>query len=358
MIARGVLTACLGVVATMALAPTRAAYAEDRDPAWVLYDRAYAALAHGDRAAAQVDLQQVVGQYPAHPAAARAREQLAALAAPTLVAPTAMQDQDADETSTGPSKEARGELVFWSTATSAYAAYNTCRILSCSGARETALVYSTVIGGALAASYLLSPTVHQGQAQLYNSAQTWTAWTSLAINDGAPRSKGEAGGAIALQVGGIGLAAGLWEVWRPSRGDVALANSALLWGSLLGLYGELAGKDASLRTTVVIGDLALAAGAALSTQVHMSRGRTLLIDAGGVAGSLAGGLIALIADSNQAPEIAIELGIGTVAGLAAATLMSREWDLPALPNASVAPTALVDPATHKTAFGLGATLAF
>ena len=58
----------------------------------------------------------------------------------------------------------------------------------------------------------------------------------------------------------------------------------------------------------------------------MSRGRSLLIDAGGLLGTLGGLAIPAFADTENAPLIgAAGLG-GMVAGLSLATYLSRDWD--------------------------------
>src|SRR6185436_15427765 len=92
-----------------------------------------------------------------------------------------------------PSRVARGELVFWSTVGGVFTAANICVISGCNSQRETAAVYTLAVGGSLALSLVASRNgVAQGEAQLYNSAQTWGSWNGLAINDGFARDSRQA----------------------------------------------------------------------------------------------------------------------------------------------------------------------
>jgi hypothetical protein len=192
--------------------------------------------------------------------------------------------------------------------------------------------------------------VAQGEAQLYNSAQTWGSWTALAINDGFASTSGEA--AIALGSQGAGLLAGigLWRTWHPTQGDVALTNSFLLWSTVLTLWGYVAAdSDPSLRAVVLAGDVGILLGAMTSTQVKMSRGRTLLIDVGGVLGILGGGLVAVGTE-----EAGVPLLIGTAAGLGLAAAATQDWDAPPV---TIAPTRVIG-ATGTPGWGVSAAFRF
>ena len=119
-------------------------------------------------------------QWPAHPARSRAEALSARLSAP--------------RGALGASRAARGEFVFWSTLGGVLLAQNFCVMLDCSTDRERAGVYTLTAGGALAASLLATRGgIRQGEAQLYNSAQTWASWNALLVNDGFPESTEEAG---------------------------------------------------------------------------------------------------------------------------------------------------------------------
>lgn len=314
------------------------------DPAWRAYDEAFSQAAAGDRSAASTGLRRLAAEWPLHPAAARASA-LVRASEPRPAGPDA------------PDRVARGELVFWSTIGGLYTAENVCVIADCNSPRATAAVYTLSVGGSLGLALAASRHgVAQGEAQLYNSAQTWGIWNGLAINDRFARTSDEAGVALAAQAGGLLAGIGLWQTWHPTQGDVALANSFLLWSTVLSLWADLAADhDPSLRETVLIGDAGLLLGGLVSTRVKMSRGRTLLIDVGGVLGVLGGGLVAVgTHDGNSA---GVALLIGTAAGLGLAAVATRDWDAPPV---AIAPTRLSVPgaAPGTRVWGVSATLGF
>jgi hypothetical protein len=312
------------------------------DPAWDAYDDAFARAVRGDRLGAHAILLGLSARWPGHPAADRA---------------SALAERLTAEPHSAGNRIARGELVFWSTVGGAFAASNVCTITGCTSDRETAAVYTISVGGALGLSLLASRNgVEQGEAQLYNSAQTWGSWNGLAINDRFAETSGQA--AIALASQGLGLAAGigLWRIWRPTQGDVALTNSFFLWSTVLTLWGHLAADQTpTLGTVAVVSDVGIVLGAALSTQIKMSRGRTLLIDAGGVLGILAGGLVA--AGSNGGDStVGIALLAGTATGLGIAAAATHDWDGPTT-NVAIAPSQITTPAGHRV-WGVSAGVGF
>jgi len=247
--------------------------------------------------------------------------------------------------------------VFWSTVGGVFTAANLCVIAQCETDREYAAIYSASVGGSLGLALLATRHgVEQGEAQLYNSAQTWGSWNALGINDGFADDSDEATISLVAQGAGLLAGIGLWQTWRPSQGDVALANSFLLWGSVMTLWGYLAAdEEPSLRTVVIAGDAAIVAGALVSTQVKMSRGRTLLIDVGGVLGILLGGLIAVGTDSEQGAGTALLITTG--AGLGIATAVTREWDAPKAAPVAIAPARLSQPGGPST-WGVTASFGF
>jgi hypothetical protein len=313
------------------------------DPAWTEYDGAFRDAAAGDVARARARLAELAARWPAHPAGAHA----AALARRLEPRPG---DPDA------PSKVARSELVFWSTVGGVSLAANLCVVLDCSSDRAWAGTFTLTVGGALAASVAATRRgIRPGEAQLYNSAQTWGAWNAVLVNDELfPETSKQAGVAIAMQLGGLAAGVGLWQAWRPTAGDVALTNTFLLWGTVLTLWGHLiADETPSLRAVVAAGDVALLAGALISRVAKVSRGRTLLIDVGGVLGTMGGGLLAIGAD--DATGAGVALALGTTAGLALGIIGSRSWDQ--APPVQVAPAVIECPSRAK-GYGVSAGFAF
>ena len=149
---------------------------------------------------------------------------------------------------------------------------------------------------------------------------------------------------------------GLWQTWHPSQGDVALVNSFLLWSTLLALWADLAADHSpTLGELVAIGDAGLVLGGLTATRVHMSRGRSLLIDVGGVIGVIGGGLVAVGSHGDQAAGIS--LLAGTAAGLGIAAAATWDWDAPPV---AIAPARIPVPgaAPGVSVWGVSATLGF
>jgi hypothetical protein len=317
---------------------------QQADPAWQAYDDAFAQAAAGDRSGASARLRQLAAEWPLHPAAVRAG---------ALVRGGEPRAAGRD----APDRVARGELVFWSTVGGLFTAENACVIADCNSPRATAAVYTLSVGGALGLSLAASRHgVAPGEAQLYNSAQTWGIWNGLGINNGFAHSAGDAGVALAAQAGGLVAGIGLWQTWHPTQGDVALANSFLLWSTVLSLWADLAADhEPTLRESVVIGDAGLVLGGLIATRVHMSRGRTLLIDVGGVLGVLGGGLVAVGSHGDRSAGVA--LLVGTAAGLGIAAASTRDWDAPPV---AIAPARIPVPgaAPGASVWGVSATLGF
>lgn len=327
-----------GLAATAAAQP---AVTPAQDPAWAAYDAAFARAEAGQSDEAQVQLRAVVAAFPGHPAALRAAE---------LVARFEPKPDDPN----APSKLARGELIFWSTLGGVSIGVNVCQIASCDTDRSTAAVFMATTGGSLAASVLLTRKgVREGQAQLYNAAQTWGAWNGLAINDGFAETRAEAATALGMHAAGLATGLVLWETWRPSQGDVALTNTAWVWGAVLSTFGHLAVSPETItfRRIVLASDVALVAGMLASTQIEVSRGRTLLIDVGGVLGLLGGALVAIGTDSEEAASTAML--IGTSVGLGAGVVLSSDWDAPSVP---VSPAPVAGP--QSTGIGLASAFSF
>lgn len=315
------------------------------DDAWRAYDDAFATAADGNVDAAKSQLLQLQTRWPGHPASVRGGSLVGASSIGRVLDPDA------------PSRVARGELVFWSTVGGVFVAMNVCEILGCESDRETAGVYIASVGGALGLSVLASQHgVRNGEAQLYNSSQTWGAWNGIMLADETNSDASAAGIALASQ--GLGLVAGigLWQVWRPTQGDVALTNTAFLWTTVLSVWAQLASNgDVTLRRAVISGDIGIVAGALLSTQVKMSRGRTLLIDLGGVLGIMGGGLVAVSQDGDD-EAFGAALLVGTAAGLAIAVLATDDWDTPPV-TVPVQPMPIAGP-SGSVGLGLGTQLAF
>jgi hypothetical protein len=295
------------------------------DPAWLAYDRAFADAASGELARARSELRALAARWPGHPAARRAA---------ALVASPAR----------GRARQrAGGELVLWSTVNGVIFGNGLCEALGCTSTRARGAATIASVGGALGLSLLAARRgVLEGEAQLYNSAQAWGWWNALGLNDGVASERGEALAAIGAQAGGLLAGIAIWRAWRPSAGQVALTNTCLLWGTVLTFWGHAAaGRVPELRTIVIASDAALAVGAVAARALpDVSRGRTLLIDVGGLLGTLVGALAATGGDS-ESRTVGAALLSGTAVGLGLAVGLSRRWDAP--PPVQVSPAVVAGP---------------
>jgi hypothetical protein len=123
-------------------------------------------------------------------------------------------------------------------------------------------------------------------------------------------------------------------------------NTAGIWAgiyTLMTLYVSGASGSASglFGALLVASDVGLVAGGLLARQFPMSRGRTLLLDAGGILGGLLGLGTYVIAVPNDFGRGTVGAVLaGSLTGMAAAALLSRDWDAPLLGQVQVgvAPT--------------------
>lgn len=333
------------LIAAAAVAP-RPAGAQS-EPAWDDYHRAFVLLAEGRPAEARALLRQVVERNPGSPVGALARVRIGEIES-NLIHETEEGVLGAER----PRKLARAELGLWSTINGISAGLNLCLIAECDGTRQFAA--ALMAGGAAglgAALFATRDGITQGRTQLTNSSIFWGNVNGYLINTiafgdpfGVDDDEERTAAGISLGSQAVGLAAsfGLWEVWRPSSGDVALSNTTGLWTPILVLLVHgVADTEPKAETILVAIDAGLVAGGVLSTRYRMSRGRTLLIDVGGLVGGLTGGLAVAIAQPDSSAGAFAPLLVTTSAGLAVATWATRDWDIPevdaAIPAVGIAP---------------------
>ena len=311
------------------------ATAEARDDAaWAAYHQAFRALLMGDRAGAVAALGRIQVAYPGHPAAQHAASLLRVLRAPAPGTELPPAPEEADQAQR-PTRGARAELIIFQTLHGVVAGAELCALLDCQGARSNALALMAGGGLGFGLSFLGSARgVTPGQVELLDTGTAWGAWNgfelTLITNQTADTSHvwrnlliGQGSG---LAVGGL-----LWYPLRPTAGQVALASTFGAWGTALtalALAAVPSGMtEAHLWTPLLVaGDLGLVAGAAVARDSNVSRGHTLLIDAGGVLGLLVGALIG--SGSNSTQNLARVAFAGTAVGLGIAAYASRDWDAP------------------------------
>jgi hypothetical protein len=342
-------------------APARVveAKAEATDAGWELYSRAFDAYLQGELAESRRLLDAIQREQAGHPAAKRARatEQLlekmqrgerpgteVAPQAPAGPQPMTRQQLGALLRNESPSALARAELAIIQTINGIGVGAEACVAADC---HSTQLgIGLAITGGALGLGLSLGLTrdgITPGRALATNTGSAWGFWNGLALVISNDLSDQKAGATLmAGQL--LGTAAGLGAslVLHPSAGDVALGTTGGLWSGVLALLVINAAKtdwedNKIVRAVLAASDLGFVAGASLSNLFPMSRSRTLILDSGALLGMLLGFGVDVLADSKAGDRSFLVAGsVGLVGGLAAAGYVTRNWDLPELPQARVA----------------------
>jgi hypothetical protein len=142
---------------------------------------------------------------------------------------------------------------------------------------------------------------------------------------GTALGAGMAGGAVGILV----------AMQRPPQGAVEMVRSGGLYGTAAALMGALlfapdSPSSKAIFTTLATGmDVGLASGAALASQVGISRNRMLLIDAGSIAGlgfGLGGAWLVTGSGGNGRHALGAGGLVGLGVGMAAAIFLTRGMD--------------------------------
>jgi hypothetical protein len=230
----------------------------------------------------------------------------------------------------------RGELAIFATLFGTWAGIGTGVVADWEDPK--AYVAAALVGGggglALAVLGTRGRAMPEGRAQAIESAAIWGSFNGgmfAALSE--TTSTRDVVGAT-LGTGALALAATTWATAgrSPSSGDVAVTNSGGIWGFATGGATLLLLADEEPSTTVVqawllgAADAGLVTMALLSRNIEISRGRSLLIDAGGLLGALAGVAIPVFAESDNRRVYGGAGLAGMAGGLAAATWLTRGWD--------------------------------
>lgn len=348
----GVASAQDATVAQDAAAAVPPAEAASDDLAAELYELAFDALAQGQREHAIELLTEIDTHHAEHRLAARARELLAILAADleAAVAPpvvhaqaTQVQPEQAGAPRTQPKTTgtARAELVFFQTLNGLSLGLELCAAADCRDARPWALAALGGAGAGLGISlYASRHGIAPGLARALTTGTEWGAFNGLMV--GASTNSSYYGSdedehlALSLLLGqilGMGAGGALYSVLTPSTGQVSLTSSGGLWataaaGLVLLMVADDVDDSAVFWTLMAAGDLGLIAGAALASVAPMSASRVLLIDAGGLVGTLGGvGMSVLLQGDDATPGGVGALGlVGLAAGLSLTWYATRDWD--------------------------------
>lgn len=303
----------------------------DADPAgWSLLRRAVEQLAHGKRSEARNLLEQLAEDYPDHPATDVAKEGLAVLRKRAV---THERELGMDEV---PSGLARAELAFFQTAHGITLGAEICVMIECDS--EQAVIAALGLGGALGLGLSLVATqdgITPGRALLLNSGTAWGLGNGLLAGLALDIDDSEYAGLLAgSQLAGLGVGVLVWDLAEPTAGEVSMANSGGLWAGFLTFLIHAANRFEAEESTVawsvlLAADLGIVGGAALSQKYPMSRGRTFVIDSGGILGFLVGiATYIFIEPDVQSATAFSAMGImGTLTGLGTATYLTRDWDV-------------------------------
>lgn len=303
------------------------------DPVAARYHEAFRQLAQGDKAAAMAALDAIVSESPGHPLATRAQVLLGVLRPPL--------GAKLDRVVSGeqPTGLARGELVVVQTAHGIALGAEACMILECDDVR--AVVASLLLGAGvgLTGSLLFhrDEGMTPGHTAALNSGTYWGAWQGAAMLGIFDYDTTPAVGAtlMATQLVGLGVGEAMYQFVNPTAGDVAMTTSAGIWAGALTFFAHGANEfDADSETIfaslLIASDLGLVAGGLASKYFPMSRSRSLVIDAGGMLGTLVGAGVPLLVqgDDPSAQVVFTGAGVGAVAGLATAYMLTEDWDSP------------------------------
>lgn len=294
--------------------------AEARDDAgWQLYHQAFAALARGDRRGARALVAQLARELPGHPATR------AATAGVSL-------ELRRDPLREVPTRNARAELGLFQGLHGIAVGVELCLALECDS--PEAYFGLGLLGGISGTAAALSFHPTPGQRALINSGAAWGAFNAAMLLIATDPDDASSYGLTLLggQAAGVGLAAVLSRD-APAAGQVALANSGGQWTlAVTGLV--LATADVDLDGQQIATTLALAADAGIGVGAYLawrkpriSRAQTLVIDAAGIAGVIAGGATGvLVTGDAESRATTGAAAVGAVVGLGAAAYLTRHWD--------------------------------
>ncbi len=190
-----------------------------------------------------------------------------------------------------------------------------------------------LVGHKLAGSRPISP----GQARAITWGGTWGTFQGAMLvealdlgEDMYQSTSGEVLARAMIAGGALGIVGGAIAARRPiTPGTGTSAMLGSLWGTWFGAAASVLMDiegDGVLATMMLTGNAGLIGGALAGSRVPLSRGRSRLINVGGLIGGFAGAGIALIgvSDSEKA-AVGIPL-VTSIAGLALGAAATRDMD--------------------------------
>jgi hypothetical protein len=295
------------------------------------FDRARALLEAGDLLGAAAELDAVASDPAAAPSLAEAARVLADTSRSWAARGRFVLREPLSRTRID--RSGRAELAFFSTVYGIWALDALGVVTEVEDPRG--YVALSIAGGAAGlATALLSTrdsSMTSGRAASFWSSTAWASFHGGMIASLADATGREAIGAtLATSAAAVAGTAVLTRGRNPSAGDVSLVNSGGLWtmaaGGLVLTFLPEPGDRTIKWTLLGAADAGLLAAALLAQRVEISRGHMLLIDAGGILGTLTGLAIPLFLESETAEAYGAAGLVGMAAGLGTAAWLSRGWD--------------------------------
>lgn len=307
------------------------------DQAWSIYHDAFLDTVMGRQKKARRELERLRAEHPDHPASL--------LAASLLMRMDELEfgteEEDAHFGSRRPSGLARAELASAQTISGITFGAWACGLAGCEDARLWVSVLTLGGGAGLTASLVFTQDrgITPGRALAVNSGTAWGVYNGAMIAAIADaEDSGLFGALLAGQLIGTGAGIAVASLSNPTAGDISMATSGGLWlgGAMLFVNAigefELFDGRGGVASILVASDLGVAGAAALRAfgVLQMSRSRALLIDVGGIMGSLLGmGLGVLVQGDDATPAGVFGPGLaGMLAGLGGTFWLTRNWDAP------------------------------
>ncbi|WP_420463674.1 hypothetical protein [Candidatus Palauibacter sp.] len=326
-LARRLCLALVCALAALAAAPgPAAAQVTAADSAAVLVATAADFETRAEIQVARALYEQVIRRYPDTPGAETARARLAGLAG------------DADL------RDRRGDTEFrvWATLYGLWLGVAVPALADAHGSEPygVGLLLGGPAGYLAGRAFSRSRSLSVGQARTISWAGTWGTWQGLgwahALDLGVDRGcdycdpDGNAVVATALAGGLTGILTGaLLSRGEVSEGTAASTYLGSLWGAWVGLAGaNVLGleDEATLTSTLLVGNAGLLAGALVGSRFDLSSRRAHMISLGGLIGGFGGIGIVLIAEpSSDSGDFAIPLAT-SAAGLVLGALLTRGGD--------------------------------
>jgi len=321
----------------------------------VRYQAARAAMLRGELGAAADGFAAVAADPEAGPLAAPARE--LASACRDLSQRGRFLLQPPPGAAARLDRSGRAELALYQTLHGAWLGVGIAEVADLSDSKLVALLAVAGAGAGLGGSLVLSRDVAMstGRADAIDSATSWGTFNgALVAGIAGASSRTGVGSALAGGLGGLFLTAAATSVRAPGAGDVAVVNSGGIWGLAAGgcLIALVDPSSTGARIiALVAADAGLITMALLAPRLEVSRGRSLLIDAGGVVGVLAGLTVPVLAGSDDRRVYAVAGLAGMAGGLGLTAWLSRDWDAEERGGLALAP-AVLPLQDRRLAFGL------